>query len=223
MIQFLKRNLKKPNWHFLRNTRPLSTVFGLDRGLPVDRYYIERFLDANRSLISGRVLEVGEDLYAKRYGSDVERIDILHVDSSNRHATIVGDLARPNSLPSDLADCFICTQTLNFIFDLKAAIHGIHTILKPGGTVLATAAGICQISRYDMDRWGDFWRFTPKSLERLFSDHFGADNVTVASSGNVLSAIALLEGLAAEELSSAELDYYDADYPVVLTVKAVKR
>jgi hypothetical protein len=32
--------------------------------------------------------------------------------------------------------------------------------LKPGGVLLATVSGISQISRYDMYRWGDYWRFT---------------------------------------------------------------
>jgi SAM-dependent methyltransferase len=222
MINFWNRLFKKPNWHALRSTQPISRVFGLDRGLPVDRYYIEQFLSANKNFIKGHAIEIADDMYTRKFGTGVTHSDILHVDTANKRATVVGDLTKPQSLPQDAFDCFICTQTLNFVFDLHAAVRGIHKVLKPGGTVLATAAGICQISRYDMDRWGDYWRFTTKSVEQLFAGMFGSQNVTVAAVGNVLSAIALLEGLAASELTTAELDYHDPDYQVVITVRATK-
>src|SRR5450759_3773496 len=35
-------------------TSPFSEVHGFDRGTPVDRYYIERFLDQHREDIHGR-------------------------------------------------------------------------------------------------------------------------------------------------------------------------
>ena len=44
MKKLLKRLLKKPNWYNLRNLKPISKVFALDRGAPIDRVYIEGFL-----------------------------------------------------------------------------------------------------------------------------------------------------------------------------------
>lgn len=222
MRKIWNRWLKRPDWHNLRNTRPISKVFGLDRGLPIDRYYIERFLQRHQDRIRGAALEVGEDTYTKRFGNEVRTSDVLHVDPSNKKATVVGDLAVPDSLPDARFDCFVCTQTLNFILDVKNAVRGMHKLLRPGGTVLATVAGLCQISRYDMDRWGDFWRFTTKSAESLFGEVFGQENVTVRSDGNVLAAVALLEGLAASELTPAELDHHDPDYQIVITILARK-
>ena len=43
-----------------RRTSPLSDVWGFDRGTPVDRYYIECFLEGQRRDITGRILEVAE-------------------------------------------------------------------------------------------------------------------------------------------------------------------
>src|SRR3712207_5592488 len=40
----------------LRRTRPLSAQWGFDRGLPIDRYYIEGFLSANAADVGGCVL-----------------------------------------------------------------------------------------------------------------------------------------------------------------------
>ena len=45
--------------------------------------------------------------------------------------------------------------------------------------------------------------------------------VSVRSYGNVLAATAMLHGIVCEELSAAELDFHDPDYPV--TVCAVAR
>src|SRR5713101_116839 len=95
---------------------------------------------------------------------------------------------------------------------VKAAVANSYAALKSGGVLLATCTGISQISRYDMDRWGDYWRLTNASARRLFGDVFGADNVTVADYGNVLAACAFLQVLAADELKREELDYHDKDY-----------
>jgi len=220
--KILKRKLDGTIWGSLRSTEPVSKVFGLDRGLPVDRYYIEKFLSENSGLIKGKVLEISEDTYSKKFGINIETIDILHYDKSSKKATLIGDLTKPESLSQNKFDCFICTQTLNFIYDINSAISGIKHLLKPNGSALITMAGICQISRYDMDRWGDYWRFTTGSATKLFSEHFGGHNITVKSYGNILSAISLLEGIAAEELLLQELDKNDNNYQVVITVIAKK-
>jgi len=99
----------------------------------------------------------------------------------------------------------------------------MHRCLRPGGVVLATGTGISQISRYDMDRWGDYWRFTSLSARRMFEEVFADGAVTVKSYGNVLAATALLQGISANELKPAELDVQDPDYEVVITIEAIKR
>jgi SAM-dependent methyltransferase len=207
----------------LRRVTPISRRFGLDRGQPIDRYYIAAFLSRNADDIRGDVLEIGDDFYTREFGGGrVSRSDVLHLHSGNPSATLVGDLADAQHIESASFDCVIFTQTLQFIYDLRAALDHLHRILKPGGRLLATVPGISQISRYDMDRWGDFWRFTSLSARRLFEDTFPGANVTVQPYGNVLAAIAFLEGLAAEELKQAELDRRDLDYELLISVRAVK-
>jgi SAM-dependent methyltransferase len=207
----------------LRRVIPISRRFGFDRGLCIDRYYIERFLSAHASDIRGRALEIENDTYTRKFGGDrVTKNDVLHVVEGNPQATIVADLTCADHIPSDTFDCIILTQTLHFIYEMRTALQHLHRILKPGGVLLATFPGISQISRYDMDRWGDYWRFTTLSAQRLFSEVFLAENVRVAAYGNVLAAVAFLHGLAAEELKKEELDYCDPDYEVLITVRAVK-
>lgn len=204
-----------------RRLRPFSRVFGLDRGLPIDRYYIERFLAAHAQDIKGRVLEVADDYYTRRFGGDrVVQSDVLHATTGNPRATIIGDLAGGEGLPAGAFDCLLLTQTLQMIYDVRAAVAQACRMLAPGGVVLATLPGISQISRYDMDRWGDYWRFTDLSARRLFESTSGMQ-VTIEVFGNVLTAAAFLHGLAAEELKARELDATDADYQLLVAVRAV--
>jgi SAM-dependent methyltransferase len=207
----------------LRRVTPISREFGLDRGQCIDRYYIEAFLSRHAADIRGCVLEIGDDSYTRRFGGGrVRRSDVLNLRSGNPKATLVGDLVNAQHIPSDAFDCIVFTQTLQFIYDVRAALGHLHRVLRPGGVLLTTLAGISQISRYDMERWGDYWRFTTLSARRSFEECFPAANITVQAYGNVLAAIAFLEGLAAAELRREELDYSDPDYELLITVRAVK-
>jgi len=223
LLRFLTRKTTPVLFNDLARLQPVSTVFGLDRGTPVDRYYIERFLAGRADLIRGRVLEIGDSHYSRRFGGDkVEAFEVLHAVAGNPVATRVGDLTDPSTLPEGVMDCFICTQTLNCIFDLQRAVAGAGHLLKPGGTLLVTVSGISQVSRYDMERWGDYWRFTSASLGRLLQPVFG-ENVEVTSYGNLPAALAFLQGLAVEDLPDAALlDAVDADYPLVICAVARK-
>jgi SAM-dependent methyltransferase len=214
----------------LRRLRPVSRVRGADRGSPIDRYYIRHFLarysGQNQYVlgdIRGQVLEVGDDTYTRMFGSAVTKLDILHADSSNANATIIADLAEAANIPSNTYDCVICTQVLLLIYDFRAAVHHLHRILKPNGILLATLPGISHVCRPDADLGGDYWRFTTWSVRRLFGEFFAPENVVVDAYGNVLTAIAFLAGVAAEELKREELDARDPDYEVLVVVRAQKQ
>src|SRR3954451_1583936 len=133
------RRLRKPAiLGTLRRTRPLSDSWGRDRGTPVDRYYIERFLHEHRTDIRGRVLEVKDAGYTTRFGVGVSASAVLDVDATNPHATIVADLAWADGVGSESFDCFVLTQTLQLIPDLRAALVHARRLLRPGGVLLAT-------------------------------------------------------------------------------------
>jgi SAM-dependent methyltransferase len=207
----------------LRRVTPISRFFGCDRGRPVDRYYIENFLSSHAQDVGGRILEFGDDYYTRDFGGDrVTRSDVLDKKEGNPLATIVADLSTADHIPDNTFDCIICTQTLIYIYEINTAIRTLYRILKPHGVLLATFPGICQISREDMEEWGDYWRFTTLSANRLFAESFAAANVSVRAFGNVLSAVAFLHGMVTEELKVEELDYSDTDYELVITVRAVK-
>lgn len=215
------RRLRRPAWlGTIRRTAPLSDHWGADRGTPVDRHYIERFLADHRDAIRGRVLEVMNGGYTSRFGAGVTRSDVLDVDVTNPVATIVADLAAADAVPSDSFDCFVLTQTLQYVYDLEAAVAHAHRILRPGGTLLCTVPAVSRIARRELA--SEHWRLTAASCTRLFGEAFPDGAVEVRTRGNVLSAVAFLVGLAAEELTTRELEHDDPFFPVVVTVRATK-
>lgn len=204
----------------LARTEPISSAFGYDRGTPIDRYYIENFLEARRSDIRGRALEVGETVYSRRFGSGVTAQDVLHV-RDHPDATIVGDLALPGTLPPDSFDCIVLTQTLHLIYDMRSAVAGLHRALRPGGVALVTVPGVSSIDRGE---WGESWcwSLTGQSASRLFGEAFGVDNVEVEVYGNVYAATSFLHGLAVEDVEQAWLNRTDPSYPVTVAIRAVR-
>jgi SAM-dependent methyltransferase len=206
----------------LRRLTPISREFGFDRGQPIDRYYIENFLARHADDIRGRVLEIKDASYTRRYGGNrVEQSDVLDVAENNQQATIFADLTRADHIPSDTFDCIIFTQTLQLIYDMHSAIRTLQRVLKPGGVLLATLPGISQTGPAEgSEHWN--WRFTTLSARRLFEESFPAEHVEVATHGNVLSASAFLYGLAAEELHHEELEHHDPYYEVSITIRTTK-
>ena len=211
-------------WGSFDRLTPISDVNGFDRGQPIDRYYIERFL-AERAAggdIGGRIVEIGDDRYIRRFAVHPLSVDILDLDRGNPSATIYADLSRPGTLPVDAFDCIICTQTLLLVDDPAGAVSSLHQMLRPSGVALVTVPGISPMFHHPQAAWRDQWRFTSASCTSLFGGVFGAPRVEVEAHGNVLAAAAFLFGLSAEELGPDRLDMRDCRYEMIITVRAEK-
>jgi hypothetical protein len=207
----------------LRRTTPIATDFGYGRGGPVDRYYIESFLERHRLDLRGRVLEVGDATYSRRFGgSRVARVDVLHVDPDAVGADFVGDLADGSFLPDAAFNCIVLTQTLHLIYDFPAALRTVSRVLAADGVLLMTVPGI---SNVDPAEWGATWHysFTPHSLERMCATAFAGFETEVTSFGNVLAAVAFLHGLGCQELTREELDDARPEYGLIHAARVVKR
>jgi SAM-dependent methyltransferase len=216
------RRLRYPSTDGLLSVRPKSDHWGWDRGTPVDRYYIERFLGEHAGDVRGNVLEVKDADYIRKYGRDVVRTDVLDIDAANPQATIVADLSVGEGIPASFFDCFILTQTLQYIYNLRGAVAQCERLLRPGGVLLVTVPSLSRIVHGAGLEW-DYWRFTAASCRRLFGEAFGDANVEVQTHGNVLAATAFLRGTALEEIPRRKLDVNDPYFPLLVTVRAVKR
>jgi SAM-dependent methyltransferase len=151
----------------------------------------------------------------------VERSDVLDINANNSLATLIADLSLPEQFPEAQFDCFVLTQTMQFIYDARAVVASTHRLLRPGGVLLVTVPLLCRIA----PRYGpatEFWHFTAASCARLFGDVFGAENVEVRTHGNVLAATAFLYGAAVEEIPREKLDVHDPFFPVTISVRATR-
>jgi SAM-dependent methyltransferase len=207
----------------LRRLEPISREYGFDRGQPIDRHYIETFLAGHAADVAGRVLEIKDDAYTRRFGGDrVVRSDVLCLEADDPRATIVGDLVSAGHIPAATFDCAIVTQTLQLIYDVRAALATVHRVLKPGGVLLATVPGMSQTSPHG--DWGDRWAwgFTRVSARKLVAEAFPGGTVDVETFGNVVAAIASLHGLSTDELSPEELAHRDPEYQLSIGIRARK-
>jgi SAM-dependent methyltransferase len=229
LVQAAVRRGKPVVFGDLSRADPVSKIFGGERGTSVDRYYIDSYLGGKRGLISGDALEVAEIPYLTKFASERVKKYILAPDQQlvrpdhGADGVVLGDLTLSKTLPEKSFDCFVCTQTFNFIYDVRSAISGAYHLLRPGGVLLGTVSGISQVSRYDMERWGDYWRFTPLSMKMLLGEAFGP-TVNIEAFGNALAAQIGLQGIAVEDLPAPSvLDRRDNDYPVIIGFSATKR
>jgi SAM-dependent methyltransferase len=199
---------------------PLSDHYGLDRGTPVDRRYIERFLSTRHRVIRGTVLEIQDSSYTTRFGEDqVSQSVVVDIDATNPNATLIADLQLPDALPPDSYDCIILTQTLHLLRRPGVCVANCFAALRPGGVLLATAPSVSRVSpTYPQD---DFWRFTPAGIAELFSRHWPGD-FTVNGFGNLRTCTAFLLGEVVEELSEVVLSNHDPRFPLTVAVEATK-
>lgn len=202
--------------------KPISRVFGSERGKAVDRFYIEKFLSENADCIKGVVLEVLNNNYTLKYGGNkVKESVISHVRGWGKN-TVLCNFETGEGVRNERYDCIICTQTLQYIYDLKAAITNIYGMLKNGGTALITVPGIKPLCEYDNHNWGEYWSFTENSIKRICNEVCDEGNIEISQYGNVKISTAYLYGVCVEELSESDFDYVDPQYPFLICAKIVK-
>lgn len=212
------RAVKPKSRYFLRPVMPISEKHGFDRGTPIDRYYIDEFLEENQESISGRCLEVHDNFYTKKFGgSRVSQSDVLDIDIKNPLANIYGDLRSLTNIKDNTYDCFVLTHTLGMVDNYQSAISECYRILKPGGVLLVVVTVVGSINPQT-----DFWRFTPASAAYAFGKYFRPENITLKTYGNALAGQAHWIGLSKEELTKEEMELNDPRYPILLALKAVK-
>lgn len=219
----LLKRMKNPTWFYLlrKKNYPLSDQFGFDRGGPIDRYYIEKFLEKNKGNIKGNCLEVLNNLYTTKFGQNITKSDILDIDTQNKKATIIGDLRNLKNIYDNTYDCILLTQVLQFIDDYDAAIRECKRILKRNGALLVTLPCISRIDcRAKVD--GDFWRFTKAGAQYIFRKYFENTSLEIIAYGNCFSGLAFWVGMGQDDVRESRLDYFDENFPVLICIKAIK-
>jgi hypothetical protein len=217
-LRVLTRGLGTPRWGNLRRVTPFSAQFGFDRGTPVDRYYLHRFLDSHRARITGDVLEIQVPDSARRYGARLGDVHTVDLNPAHR-PTYTCDLAASDGvIPSDRYDCFLLPNTLCVLRDVEGCLRQALRVVKPGGVILASTAGFVPLT----PDAPDYWHLSAAGWQEIAARALAGALFRVESHGNCLAAVAAMLGLAHEELRPAELDASDPRYPVLVTLYCEK-
>ncbi len=217
----LNRGLRRPRWGNLRRDRPFSTRTG-DRGTPIDRAYSDAFVSEHRAAIGGSVLEIGSDRCATTFGHQVGRVEIMDIATDNLRATLVADIGEAGSLQPATYDCAIAAHVLQFLAEPGVALANLWQSLRPGGCLLVTVPALGRCDPYASGT--ESWRFLEPGLRHLATESLrpAPAELTLRTYGNLRTSLAALAGIAAEELTVAELDRVDGEYPVVIGLAATR-
>jgi SAM-dependent methyltransferase len=197
----------------------VSRTFGYERGLPIHRYYVQRFFETHSSQIRGRCLEFHDPGYVRTYGEGrPSRIDVLDLSEENPHATIVADLTKPNDIPSDTFDCIVCVHVLHLVYEADVFTRELHRLLVPGGALLVAVPGTSMID----PNWTEYRRWTALGVQTLLGQFFRSSDIRVEPYGNSLAAAAEMRGLASDEIAPWELNAKDDLFQVEVCGLAVK-
>jgi hypothetical protein len=125
-------------------------------------------------------------------------------------------------IESDRYDCFLMPHTLHVLRDLEGCMRNALRVVRPGGTILATACVFVPLVA-DVKRDGeDYWRLTAAGWREVTQRAWPGTTPIIETQGNCLASVAAMLGLAHEELTPAELDVADPRFPVVLTIAVQK-
>jgi SAM-dependent methyltransferase len=206
----------------LHRTTPLCQNYGFSRGKPIDRFYIEQFMAQYSPHIQGRVMEVLNANYTRKYGGDrVTTSDVLDINPLNPKATVVDDLRTLASVYDQSYDCIILTQTLHLIDDDCGALRQLYRILAPGGFLLLTVPCISHVPRTaENGIWNRF--YTDHGLAYSLTKHFQPARFATATYGNLPAATAFLYGLSIQDIDPALLRLNDPTYPLIIGAVAQK-
>lgn len=204
------------DWGDFKRKAPMCPILGYTRGTPIERYYLEQFVNQIRHHVTGNVLEVGGTLENKEiYQFDkATKYHAVNLEAG-RGVSIVGDIHSSELLEPSSLDTAVIFNVLEHCHDPWVVVQNIYHALKVGGKCFCF---VPNVQRYH-DAPGDYWRILPDGLKQLFRE-FSEQKLHVY--GNPQMAIATLMGMTVEEVSPEELDEFHPDYAVSTGIFAVK-
>jgi SAM-dependent methyltransferase len=200
--------LGQVDWGDLRRTTPIDEVFGVGRGTPVDRHYLRAFVREHVTAIAGDVVDIGGHpadrlSFALR---DLQSFRVLDV-AARPGVDVVGDVHDPDNLEPECADIVLLFNVLEHCREPHQVAANIHRWLRPGGRCLVMVPNAQRLHGSP----DDLWRFSEAGLAQVFA---GYASVETRAYGNLTTVLASHLGIAAEELTDAELALTQADHPV---------
>jgi len=194
---------------------PFCPQFGHFRGNPVDRYYLDRFIEQIRNEVKGVTLEIGGSKGNRELYGLTNTTSYLTMDLNGEGLDIIGDAHDTQAVEEASLDTVLLFNVLEHCERPWVVVDNIYQWLKPRGQVFCMVPNAQRVHRVPQD----YWRILPDAMTSLFA-RFGRRKLYVY--GNPLTTLAAYYGIAAEELSREELDHYHENYPVANCIHAQK-
>jgi len=203
-------------WGDLRRKYPICPFYGMTRGTPIDRYYLQKFIRKIKKEVTGKAIEFGGtrsefSQYQFSLVNEYLAVDIIETPEVD----IVGNIFDKSLFKNNSCDSIIIFNVLEHLDNPDKAIDNMNHWLKPGGKIFCMVPNAQRVHFYPKD----YWRFMPDGLAELFKK-FKKTHCFVY--GNLTSTIASLMGISVEELSTRELDECNPYYPVATCLIAQK-
>ena len=202
---------------------PIDPNWGFERGTPIDRVYVERFVGAHAADIRGRVLEIAAPDYTNTFGRGVEQVDILMATEGNPQATIVGDLTDAPHIPTTRSTARSSRRRSSSSTTSAPRSRRCNESSRPAACCSRPCPDSRRSRRLEDEEFGEWWHYTGRSVRRLAEEAFGAGERRGRDVRERPRGVGFLYGLAASDLESEELDAHDPLYEVVIGLRAVKR
>jgi len=194
---------------------PFCPHFGHLRGTPVDRYYLDKFIETIHNDVKGVTLEIaGNKADRERYKLN-NVTSFLTMNLEGMESDIVGDAHDPKAVDEASLDSVILFNVLEHCWKPWVVVDNIYNWLRPRGQVFCMVPNAQRVHREPQD----CWRIFPDALDSLF-ERFPQRKLYVY--GNPLTTLAAYYGIAHQELTREELDYYHENYPVANCIHAQK-
>jgi len=199
----------------LRRQLPFCPQFGNSRGTSIDRYYLNKFIAQIRSEVKGVMLEIGGRKANRELYDFTNATAYLTMDLKGIDLDITGDAHDTNAVAAASLDTVILFNVLEHCERPWVVVDNIYHWLKPGGQVFCMVPSAQRVHRVPQD----YWRILPDAMDSLFA-RFPRRKLYIY--GNPLTTLAAYFGIAADELSRAELDHQHENYPVSSCIQAQK-
>lgn len=220
-------------WRTLRYRRLQPVGGGKSEGLSTIRYYWADFLEQHQRDVRGHVLEIGETATVRAYGGDaITQADALDLAPHSPEVRVVADLSRADHVEGAVYDCFINQFTTCVIYDIDAALYHAIRLLKPGGVLLINFWCVDFYLHRGLDMgtapsgypplYMHHW-FTPINVhDRLRRLGLGEADYQLTIYGNLLTRMAFLLNIPAQEYTEHELATVDPGQPLLICARIVR-
>jgi SAM-dependent methyltransferase len=204
------------DWGDFKRQFPICHKFGFTRGTPVDRYYLNQFVNKIREQVVGSVLEIGgvqlnKEIYQFSYATEYQTLDLVFTPG----VTVVGDVHDSTIIVPESLDTILLFNVLEHCHNPWVVVQNIYSWLRVGGKCFCMVPSAQRLHSIPKD----YWRPLPDGMKQLFQ---GFSEYNLHIYGNPLTVLASFMGVAAEELSPQDLDSFHPDYPVSTCITAMK-